>query len=235
MELICPACKRTIESAHINVITDLSKCEHCGSLHKVSSLFASADYTNLSTPPKGSKIERINEADDTIRIVMPKKGFTGSDIPKLFFCLFLLGFISYWTWGAAKASVFFALFSIPFWIVSIAMLISIISHINETQILKLNKATLTLVKSDLFHSKNYEYNLQDIQLIKMTAMKLGSFSPFLNPKYIWLYQRASLNGLIMPAIITGSGTRYFFENANDAEQEWITALLTYKVKQTKQQ
>ncbi len=40
-------------------------------------------------------------------------------------------------------------------------------------------------------------------------------------------------GLVMPAIISGSGTEYFFEAANDAEQDWVTKYLSNKVRQAK--
>jgi len=233
MELICTTCKRTIDSTNINVVTDLAKCGHCGAIHKASLLVSTVEDKTLSEPPKGSKIELTKEYGDNFQIFVPKKGVSFSDIPVFFFCIFWFGFISFWTWGASQGSIFFAMFSIPFWLVGLFMLTGIINGINETQTIKVGKSSLTLSKSRLFNSKKYEYNFKDIQSIKMTHMKASPFSVFSNPKLMWRLQRSFEAGLTMPAIIAGSGTQYFFEGANDAEQEWATKFLENKLRQAK--
>ena len=231
MELICTTCKRTIDSTNINVVTDLAKCEYCGAIHKLSSLVSVVEDKTLAVPPKGAKIELTREFDDNFLIFMPKKGVSFSDIPLLFFCVFWLGFISFWTWGASQGSIFFAMFSIPFWLFGLFMLIGIINNISETQTIKVNRLSLTLIKSRPFNAKRYEYDFKNIQSIKVAHMKASPFFAFSNPRYMWRLQWSFGAGLTMPAIITGSGTRYFFEGANDAEQEWVTKFLDNKLRQ----
>ena len=231
MELICTTCKRTIGSTNINVATDLAKCEYCGAIHKVSSFVSVVEDKTLAVPPKGTKIELTREFGDNFLIFMPKKGVSFSDIPLLLFCVFWLSFISFWTWGALQGSIFFAMFSIPFWLVGLFMLTGIINNINETQTIKVNRSSLTLIKSRPFNAKQYEYDFKDIQSIKVTHMKASPFFVFSNPRYMWRLQWPFGAGLTMPAIITGSGTRYFFEGANDAEQEWVTKFLDNKFRQ----
>lgn len=233
MELVCPTCNWKIDSSNINVVTDLAKCGYCGAIYKASSLVSASDDKTLATPPKGSKIELTKEIGDSIQLFIPKKGVTGSVIPQLFFCVFWLGFISFWTWGASQGSVFFAMFSIPFWLVGLAMLTGLINNINETQTIKVNKSSLTLIKSRPINSKNYEYDFQDIQSIEITHMKGGLFSMFANPRYMWRLQWSFGAGLTLPAIIAGSRTQYFFEGANDAEQEWVTKYLDNKLRQVR--
>ncbi len=64
-------------------------------------------------------------------------------------------------------------------------------------------------------------------------MKAGPFSAFSNPRYMRRLQGSVGAGIVMPAIISGSGTEYFFEAANDAEQDWVTKYLNNKVRQAK--
>ena len=232
-ELICPNCNKAIESDNINITTDLAKCGHCGTITKASSLVSAQDDKSLSTPPKGSSIQVTKEMGDTIKLFFPKKGVTASDIPQLLFSIFWLVFICFWTWGASQGSIFFALFSIPFWLVGFGMLSGLINSINETQTLTVSKSQLTLEKTRPINGKRFEFNLSDIQEIKMTHMKAGPFSVFSNPRYMWRLQWSFGAGLVMPAIISGSGTEYFFEATNDAEQDWVTKYLSNKVRQAK--
>jgi hypothetical protein len=232
-ELICPNCNGTIESDNINIATDLAKCGHCGTITKASLLFSAQDDKSLATPPKGSVIEVTKETGDSIKLFIPKKGVTASDIPQLLFTIFWLGFICFWTWGASQGSIFFAMFSIPFWLVGLTMLSGLINSINETQTLTVSKSQLTLEKIRPINGKKFEFKLSDIQEIKMTHMKAGPFSAFSNPRYMWRLQWSFGAGLVMPAIISGSGTEYFFEAANDAEQDWVTKYLSNKVRQAK--
>lgn len=232
-ELICPNCNSKIESDNINIVTDLAKCGQCGTITRASTLVSSQDDKSLATPPKGSAIEVTKEMGGAIKLFFPKKGVTASDIPLLLFTIFWLGFISFWTWGASQGSIIFALFSIPFWLVGFTMLIGLINSINETQTLTISKSQLTLEKTKPINGKRFEFNLDEIQDIKMTHMKTGPFSAFSNPRFMWRLQWSFGAGLVLPAIMYGAGTVYFFESANDAEQDWVTKYLSIKVRQSK--
>lgn len=232
-ELNCPNCNRALDSDNINITTDLAKCEHCGTISKASSLVTSQDDKSLATPPKGSSIEVTKEMGDTVKVFFPRQGMTLSHVPQLFFLVFGFCFMTFWTWGASQGSIFFALFSLPFWFVFSAMLVGIINSVYETQTLTVSKGQLTLEKTRPVRGKVIEFNLSDIQEIKTTHMKAGPFSAFSNPRYMWRLQWSFGAGLVMPAIISGSGTEYFFEAANDAEQDWVTKYLNNKVRQAK--
>lgn len=231
MELICPDCKATISPDSVNISSDLAKCDKCNSIHKASDLADSKSIDKINNPPTGTKMTIKKGFDDSIEMFYPKKGFTASVIPQLFFTIFWLGFISFWTWGASQGSVIFALFSIPFWLVGFGMLGGLINSISETQTLKISRTSLTLKKERPIRPKNFEIKIKDIQSIRMKNLKMNTFSMFGNFNMMMKMQKSfSMGGIEMPAIISGVKTEYFFEDANDAEQEWVTTTLDSIIK-----
>lgn len=233
MELICSNCHKAIDTNNINIATDLAKCGNCGAIHKASALVPSSDDKKLASPPAGSKIQMTKEMDGSIKIFLPKKGFTTSDIPLVFFAIFWLGFISFWTIMAVRGSILFAMFSLPFWFIGIAMLISVINSIKETQAVIVTRNSVIIEKNKPVNGKRYEFTYPVIHAIKMNQYKPGPFSAFSNPRFMFRNSWSFGAGIHLPAIISGSGTFYFFESANDAEQEWVTAFLDGKVKHGK--
>ncbi|MGB0880457.1 MAG: hypothetical protein ACPGTO_07815 [Polaribacter sp.] len=224
MKLNCPNCHSEISPKNINISTDLAKCDKCNSIHKASVLLNSLEKKDIN-PPNGSKIKMKKGTDGNIEFIYPKKGFSASLIPQLFFAIFWLGFISFWTLGASQGSIFFALFSIPFWIIGLSMIIGIINSVSEIQILSLSQNMLTIKRLRPIRPKTFETQLQDIQSIKMKGMKMNPFSMFGNFKHMMKMQGSFGSAIEVPAIITGQKTEYFFNDANDAEQEWITTVL----------
>ena len=74
-------------------------------------------------------------------------------------------------------------------------------------------------KANIFH--NFCFCFKDIQSIRITE---------LNHYYTSGHSRkGSINHHVVqpktPAVITGSGTKYFFEQANEAEKVWVTKFL----------
>lgn len=59
----------------------------------------------------------------------------------------------------------------------------------------------------------------------MKHLKANPFAMLGNFRYLWKLQSSFGAGIEMPAIITGAKTEYFFEGANDAEQEWVTKFI----------
>ena len=217
MKLTCTTCKMPIDSANVNVVTDLAKCERCGAIHKVSSLVPAMDDKALAAPPAGSKIEMRKGVGDGFQVSMPKRGFAIENIALLAFALFWLGFIAFATSMVQNGEdvLLTILFTIPFWIVGFVVLAMAINGIYGTQTIEATKSTLTLVKSRPIYTRRHEYNLKDIQSIRLAdkAVQRGSKGH----RSTWIVKT--------PAIIVGSGTKYFFETANDAEKEWVTAFL----------
>jgi hypothetical protein len=230
MNLSCSNCKTLIKLENINISTDLAKCDKCGSIHKVSELTNPLKKEDL-TPPNGSKIKLRKELDGSIVLSYPKKGLTLSLIPQLLFAIFWLGFISFWTLGASQGSIIFALFSIPFWIIGFVMIAGIINSANEIQIITLSKYKLNLKKQRPIRPSSFETDLKDIQSIKMKTLKMNPFSMFGNFRHMMKMQMSFGSAIELPSIITGRKTEYFFDDANDAEQEWVTSTLDSLVRE----
>lgn len=232
MELICPSCKATISPDNVNISSDLAKCDKCNSINKASELADSKSIDKINNPPTGTKMTIKKGFDDSIELFYPKQGFKASMIFQVFFTIFWIGFVAFWTWGASQGSVIFALFSIPFWLVGIGMLSGLINSISETQTLKLSRNTLIIKKDRPIRPKSFEINVKDIQSIRMKNLKMNNpFAMFGNMKLMFKMQKSfGMGGIEMPAIISGVKTEYFFEDANDAEQEWVTTTLDSIIK-----
>ena len=230
MNLNCTKCNTVIKSENINISTDLAKCDKCDSILKVSELTNSVKKEDL-TPPNGSKIIMNKGLDGKIELTYPSKGFSLSLIPQLLFAIFWLGFISFWTWGASQGSIIFAMFSIPFWLIGLSMIAGIINSAKEIQTITLNKNKLTVKRQRPIRPKAFETDLKNIQSIKMKGMKMNPFAMFGNFRHMMKMQRSFGAPVEVPAIITGQKTEYFSDDANDAEQEWVTSILDSLVKQ----
>lgn len=231
MELICPNCKTTIHPDNVNITTDLAKCDKCKSILKASELADTKLIEKIYNPPSGTKIQVKKGFDGSVEMFYPKKGFTFSVIPQLFFTIFWLVFISFWTWGASQGSVIFALFSIPFWLLGFGMLGGLINSISETQTLNISRTTLILKKDRPIRPKTVKIGIKDIQSIRMKSLKMNPFTMFGNFKLMMKMQKSfGMSGIEMPAIISGVKTEYFFEDSNDAEQEWVTSALDSIIK-----
>ncbi|PZO36245.1 MAG: serine/threonine protein kinase [Pseudanabaena frigida] len=71
------------------------------------------------TKPLGSRIE-LKKTDVALEIDIPPAGWRGEGVSLLLFAIFWNGFLLFWTSLAFRAG-FFALFSIPFWVVGIGI------------------------------------------------------------------------------------------------------------------
>ncbi len=229
MNLRCTSCNREINSENINITTDLAKCGKCGAIHKVSLLVNPVKKEDLN-PPIGSKIIMKKGINGNIIFTYPKKGFSRSLIPQLFFTTVWLSFITFWTWGASQGSIIFALFSIPFWFVGINMLAGILNEATELQTITINKYKLSVKRQRAIRPQFFETDLKNIQSVKLKGLKKNGLSMFGNVRHMMKMQRSFGSPIELPAIITGLKTEYFFDEANDAEQEWVISVLDSLVK-----
>lgn len=230
MNLHCADCNTEIPSDNVNISTDLAKCAECGAIHKASDLSIEVENEDLN-PPSGSKILFVKGLNGSVEYILPKKGITASTIPQLLFVSVWLGFIFFWTFQASKSSNTFALFSIPFWIVGISMIVGIINSAWEVQIIKLSQYKLTVERKRPILPKLFETDLKDVLSIKMKALKMSPLTGMSNFRHLLKMQKSYGAAPEIPAIITGRKTEYFFDDANDAEQEWITRILSRLLKQ----
>lgn len=132
---------------------------------------------------------------------------------------------------ASRGLPFFALFSVPFWLGGLTMLSGIINNMSEKQLITVGNGQLTLEKIRPIFPKQHTFSFSDIQSIKSTPMVITPFSMWSNPRFMWRRSWATGGGPLLPAVLTGEGTVYFFEAANEAEQEWVTQYLENRRRQ----
>lgn len=89
-------------------------------------------------PPFDTQIS-LKSFPSALNIAVPPLGLRGPTLGVLGFSLFWLTFIAFWTWGAAHGSVFFALFSIPFWLVGLTSLAGGIAQLTMSTELALTR------------------------------------------------------------------------------------------------
>lgn len=222
MNIICPNCNNPIDHHNINVVTDLAQCNNCSSIHKVSDLVAHSTTQNVNqvsdTPPVGSRITTSLQIDGSTAIHLAPKGFSVTDSFYIIFMIFWISFVCFWTFMASRAG-FFALFSIPFWLVGIWMMYSIFNNMLQRQVVQISRSEIIVIKKGILGEKTTHLNKSEIDKILFvqndasTKMR-GKHSP---PPF-------------EPAITSGKGTTFFFENANEAEKDWIIAYLNKQLK-----
>lgn len=51
----CPSCNQLVDNVNINIQTDLSRCQHCNHIFKISEVIYTLDDTfDINSPPKGA-------------------------------------------------------------------------------------------------------------------------------------------------------------------------------------
>ena len=186
MELKCANCNDNIDSRLANVQTDLIQCPSCRNIHKLSQLIdnqsnrpkeqksiyqTNYDHReiaslsdNLPEKPTGSKLE-IFSTYSGIEIIAAPAGLKGSDIFIAGFSAFWLIFVMFWTFMAVQASLIFALFSIPFWLVGLGMAGGLIKKLTEKQYIEIDSRNIIIRKKGLFFSNQEEMPLHFIDSI----------------------------------------------------------------------
>lgn len=247
MKLTCPDCGEALAAENLNVQADTALCQHCGGVSKLSLLVHKEAGLPMSLysgneepeaviplddyPPKGSKLEvyELGQTGD-IEMFMPAKGFSGSTLFLGGFATFWLCFVSFWTFMASHAGPF-ALFSIPFWVVGVGLMTSVVRGVSEKQALRFGEHTLTLIRYRLFGKKTETVKIEDIDAV------LGGQMPITSP-----FKAAFMVGHARSLQSVGTGTRYgnsgtqsmdvpnlrlgvktisFFEGTEGVEKDWL--------------
>ncbi len=226
MTLVCTHCHSEIDSKLANVQTDLVKCPNCNTIHKVSELVETKALVQqsyeLAAPPTGSGIDVFNTRS-TLEMEIPPRKLNGFDLFPLGFSIAWLSFITFWTFMAAQASVFFALFSIPFWVVGFSMLSGVLTGLTERQFIELDNYSLRITKKGLLSKKVVEIDIEDIDKIGMKNVKLAQSFKALG-RIGQMKNRAGKTPLL-PTITHGIKDTVILDNVTEQEMEWGLELL----------
>lgn len=225
MELKCPNCRNIIPPANINVASDLAQCTYCNSIHKASELIDVRKEKALLSPPANSRIKLKRGMGDNFELELAAGGFKFKYLFGFGFTFFWLAFISVWTFLAAQVNIFPALFSIPFWFVGFSMLNNLLNTVFERQEISLKGDELRIRKKRVFLSKEYRFNIKKMHDIRMNPIKMNPLLLLGNIQFMSRAKMKSRRIPELPTILRGDGNTHFFENANEAEHEWVIGFL----------
>lgn len=230
IQLQCPNCDANISPADVNVAIDIAKCTGCNSLFRVSELLDSypdnKPKPKVTELPKGTQIKVQRGLGNATEIVLPARGLKGVNNHTIFFASFWIIFISIWTIGAAFGNVFFALFSIPFWIVGVMMWVGIIKSISESELIKIDHTSITLIKKSPLSTKRSQFPLGEIDSVGLlSGANVDMKQLFRSKNYMKLEGFNGLQVAEEPAIVIAGKRNYFFAKANLAEKQWVAYFL----------
>lgn len=160
--------------------------------------------------PSGSQIQ-VQHQGDKLQLKIPAPGLKGNNIFMAGFATVWLSFVAFWTTMAAQGSLFFALFSIPFWIVGLFM----------ARMSILNAFTHTVLSLD---PEQYQLESQTLS-VSRTQTGLTHEIRAIGPKMSY---KANNVPVFVIHLDAGGKTHNFGQGLSRAEQEWVQAeILNY--------
>jgi hypothetical protein len=225
MELLCNNCGAIVNAQDVNIATDLAKCSTCNTLMRASELKEYVDTADLLVLPANAQVTMEQGRNKSIVLTAPANGLSGESIGISIFSVFWLGFVAVWTTLASFGSIFFALFSIPFWVVGIFMAKSAINKIFETQRVTFNDYEVTIELIRPVFSGKTTIDKKDIIDIKYTDVT--SAGPLASFAQMGANGKRTGKVLEYPAIVTKQKTHFFFQNLPEADQKWTVQLLKH--------
>lgn len=220
----CQKCNKNVE---INTDGNISAvfCPFCGTGIKdeiTNSLINPGDM-----PPPDSRIEIVKTRYNTPEIYLPPESFSARYIPIIIFAVFWIGFVLVWTVLASFASILFAMFSIPFWLVGIGMLAGIARTMTEKQKLIINKSSIEISKRSVFKKQTKLIYFSDIQEIDYKDFKPKNPLQFFSNMKMGGSKQAKGTPMKLPVIVAENKKTYFFDSADDWGAAWIVDYLKY--------
>ena len=143
MKIQCPGCDSAIPSENINIETGLAKCA-CGEVFRIGD-FASSAREIAPEKPVDTKVVLEETPANELNVWLPG-GSRIALVGLVPFALFWNGFLVFWTWGASRGSVLFALFSIPFWLIGLGMIFAILYTLFGRSSIHINSLGIAVVK-----------------------------------------------------------------------------------------
>lgn len=229
MSLRCKECKSEIDPKEINVQANLARCAGCGAVMRASELIEDEDVqeTEFSwDPPAGSPVIVERKLGGDVAISYPAPGTKAFSWFGFGFTLFWLGFIAVWTTMAVVMSSgdgfpWFALGSIPFWIVGFIMLAGQVNAMTREEIVLLSDREVSVIRKSRLQNKLKLIPYASITSIdfdnefrQQTAFDLDTFSRTRNMSKKLELQR-------FPKIRHENGMQPFFVNATPEEKIWV--------------
>lgn len=132
-------------------------------------LSPAAPAVEVLRQPLGTRVELLR-AGQALSIRIPPGRLNPPMLYLTFFSVFWLSFVAFWTLMAARGSVFFALFSLPFWLVGLGMARTVVLNLFGESLLELTPHHFDL-QSHLWNYplKRIQGELPDISAVHLAA------------------------------------------------------------------
>ncbi|HAA12917.1 MAG TPA: hypothetical protein DCE41_14980 [Cytophagales bacterium] len=164
------------------------------------------------------------QAGGVIALDAPRPKLNISHIGIFAFSIFWLGFVAVWTTMTIVMNAgFMPLFSIPFWVVGIYMLVRNFRSIATRQQLVISGHELSLIKIRPGGRKTWAYPLNEVrgaeiqEDVNYTSRRTGS-------------THRTVHVTKNPYLIIQSGNKKFFESQSQGDKEWIVGFINQFLK-----
>jgi hypothetical protein len=135
---------------------------------------------------------------------------------------------------AFRAGTLFTLFTTPLWYIGLRLLIGLVNSVTETQIIRISKTEIKVIKERLINSRTIEIPIAKIEEIGQKKMNIGIFYLLMNFKYISKAQQSqNMLDTLIPSVVSETQSIYFCEDGTDFEQRWIVDTLKMLVNEMK--
>jgi len=231
MKPICPSCHQEIPVEDVDLDTGLGRCRSCNEIFEIPELLEHLQRIQAAKEEKQSKSPPVRPADTRIRLVrkedrlliyLPPWGLRGPTIGLLFFSIFWLGFVTFWTAGALGIffqpgkppkweNIVFSLFSIPFWLVGFGMFGGALTGMLSRRIVYLDSSWLESRWQCLFVKFRKQISREDVQMARVAK-----------PPVLRSTTDDQSNPVFGIEIVYQGGT-VRIPCENQAEQDWLLA------------
>jgi|GEM_PF-6177516 len=188
-----------------------------------------SDLTKGRDIQSSSKIVVEETKNQQSLVTIKPEGLSSKLFFMLFFAAFWNGFLVVWTTLALSASVLFAAFSIPFWLVGIGILMGIISSLFGVQEFIIRENDLIVRKRIPFNKGETIIAYKDLISIEKKS-HLATESKTIN-SFRMIASSSTDSGLLTqtPVITHKNGTLFFGEHLSNNDKEWLVNYLNDKI------
>jgi hypothetical protein len=226
MKRYCPNCGNQMMADEMNPVSDLAKCDDCGTLTSIHALdYKPFRQPNLYEVPDGSKFQISQGTDKSLGLYYPPIGWNWFHLFLIPFVLFWVSFVGFWTFMSMKVSYLISLFSIPFWYVGISMLKGVYLNIRGWEQVRINKNAIEIITGHGNRSKTRTIPLREVIEIALHYKTDKGATPSEGFRRMKIDAKKKRTVERQPAVVLLDEKIFIFEAASDLEQDWIIALL----------
>lgn len=184
------------------------------------------------TPANSVSSDKIlSEPVDVAQSLLTLKpsGITAATIGTLLFALFWNGFLVVWTGLALTSSIFFAMFSIPFWLIGLTMLYGILASVFGYQEILIRTSDLIVRKFNVFNTSEVK-----IPYTVLRSIELENFYKYRNRtknSFKMVASGANDSGFASktPTISYSNKQLFIGEHLSQADKEWLVETLNDRI------